>query len=80
MQRTFATKNYLIALDMLHKTLVANVDKINDQLIFHHLYIIIVICILPKKSTIMTLQMKKVWEIKNKEKIVDPHIFYFKWF
>jgi hypothetical protein len=40
-EKTFVTINYLIALDMLHKTLVANVDEVNGQQIFHCLYIII---------------------------------------
>jgi hypothetical protein len=37
----FATKNYLITFHKLDKTLVANVDEVNDQPILHHLYIII---------------------------------------
>ncbi len=31
LQKTFASKNYLITLDKLHKTLVTNVDEINSQ-------------------------------------------------
>jgi len=41
LQKTFATKNYLITLEKLHKTLVASVDEINGQQILHHLYTII---------------------------------------
>ncbi len=31
LQKTFTTKNCLIAFNKLHKTLVANVDEVNDQ-------------------------------------------------
>jgi len=40
-QMTFATKNYLIILNKLHKTLVANVNEINGQVILYHPYTII---------------------------------------
>jgi hypothetical protein len=35
------TKNCLVALNKLHKTLVASVDEINGQQILHHPYIIV---------------------------------------
>ncbi len=31
LQKTFATKNCLVTLDKLHKTLVASVDEVNGQ-------------------------------------------------
>ncbi len=30
LQKTFVTKNYLIALDKFHKTLIASVDEVNN--------------------------------------------------
>jgi hypothetical protein len=37
----FATKNCLVTLHKLDKTLVASVDEVNDQPLLHYLYIII---------------------------------------
>jgi len=41
LQKTFVIKNYLVALNKLHKTLVTNVDEVNGQQIFHHPYAIV---------------------------------------
>jgi len=38
--KDIVTKNHLIALNKLHKTLITNVHEVNGQLILHHLYII----------------------------------------
>jgi hypothetical protein len=41
LQKTFATKNYLVALGKLHKIVVANVDEVNGQQVLHHPYTIV---------------------------------------
>jgi hypothetical protein len=38
---TFDIKNHLVALDKLHKTLVASVNEVNGQPIFNHPYTIV---------------------------------------
>jgi len=37
----FVIKNYLVALNKLHQTLIVSADESNNQQIFHHLYIIV---------------------------------------
>ncbi len=59
-----ATKNCLIALNKLHKTLVASVNEVNGQQILHHPYSIVChlyITIEISNLHNATWQLKKVW-------------------
>ncbi len=65
MQKTFVTKNCLVALNKLHKTLVANVDEINGQQNTHHAYTIVCHPYITIKSSNLhndTWQMKNVFK------------------
>jgi hypothetical protein len=41
LQKTFHIKKYLVALNKLHQTIVANVNEVNGQQILHHPYTIV---------------------------------------
>jgi hypothetical protein len=59
-----AIKICLVALNKLHKTLVASLGEINNQPIFHHSYIIVCHLYITIKNNnlhIDTQQMKKSW-------------------
>ncbi len=62
LQKTFATKNCLVTLNKLHKTLVASVDEINGHKTLHHLYIIVCHMYITKKISNLH---SDTWQMKN---------------